>query len=289
MDGAERMGSERAYEAVVRGTDQQSVLGDDVDQPPEGEGDLVERIVDVRVIELDVVDDHRIGQVMQELRPLVEEGAVVFVAFQDEQVARSQFRPGLPADGDAADDVAGVQAGLVEHPGEHGRRRGLAVRARHHDRFAVPEEEGLERLGHGCVPDLPRQDRLGLGIAPRDRVSYDHEVRRRIQVGSGEPPGHGDLLFRKHRAHGGIHVFVASGYPVAEGFEHNGERSHPRTADGHQMDVKRSGHGHGMGGWFSVSSLILRRAASFLKWSGWDRSRVSYSASAWGTSPIFVS
>ena len=166
MDIAVRVGSERLDALVVCRADQQPVFGDDVDQPPEGQRDFVDRIVDVRVIELDVVDDHRIGQVVKELRPLVEEGAVVFVAFQDEQVARSQPRAGLPADGHAADDVAGIQAGLGENPGEHRRRRGLAVGPCHHDRSAIPQEEGLERLRHGSVPDLPVQDGFGLGIPP---------------------------------------------------------------------------------------------------------------------------
>ena len=44
----------------------------------------VEVRVDVGVVELDVVDHRDVGQVLQELRRLVEERAVVFVAFDDE-------------------------------------------------------------------------------------------------------------------------------------------------------------------------------------------------------------
>ena len=47
------------------------------------------------MVELDVVDDGDVGQILQELRGLVEEGAVVFVAFDDELAA-------------AADPVAAV-------------------------------------------------------------------------------------------------------------------------------------------------------------------------------------
>ena len=59
-----------------------AVARDDVEQAAEGEFDLVERVVDVRVVELDVVDDDALGQVVEELRALVEEGGVVFVAFE---------------------------------------------------------------------------------------------------------------------------------------------------------------------------------------------------------------
>ena len=48
---------------------------------------LVEIGVDVGVIELDVVDDGDVRQVLQELRGLVEVGAVVLVAFDHERFA----------------------------------------------------------------------------------------------------------------------------------------------------------------------------------------------------------
>ena len=48
--------------------------------------------IDVGVIELDVVDDGDVGQVLQELRGLVEVGAVVLVALDDERRARCRSR-----------------------------------------------------------------------------------------------------------------------------------------------------------------------------------------------------
>ena len=49
--------------------------------------DGIEIRVDVGVIELDVIDDGDIGQILEELRRLVEERAVVFIAFDDEVAA----------------------------------------------------------------------------------------------------------------------------------------------------------------------------------------------------------
>ena len=58
-----------------------SVLRNNVEQTPETQFDLIEIVEDVGVIELDVVYNHQFRQVVNELRALVEEGGVVFVAF----------------------------------------------------------------------------------------------------------------------------------------------------------------------------------------------------------------
>ena len=58
--------------------------GDDVEQAAEARLDLVEVAVDVGVVELDVVHDHEFGEVVDEFRAFVEEGGVVFVAFDNE-------------------------------------------------------------------------------------------------------------------------------------------------------------------------------------------------------------
>ncbi len=65
---------------------------DDVEQAAEGELDLVERVVNVRVVELDVVHDDALGQVVEELRALVEEGGVVFIAFQHVELRVGEMR-----------------------------------------------------------------------------------------------------------------------------------------------------------------------------------------------------
>ena len=59
------------------------------DQAAERQAHRVEVRVDVGVVELDVVDDGDVGQVLQELRRLVEERAVVLVALDHEVAARA--------------------------------------------------------------------------------------------------------------------------------------------------------------------------------------------------------
>ena len=70
---------------VVVAVDQHhSIFGHDVEQPFKAQFDFVDVVKNIRVIELDVVHDHELREVMNELRALVEKRAVVFVAFDDE-------------------------------------------------------------------------------------------------------------------------------------------------------------------------------------------------------------
>ena len=64
--------------------DEAAAARDEVDQALEGGLDGGEVGVDVGVVELDVGEDGGVGEVVQELGALVEEGGVVLVAFEDE-------------------------------------------------------------------------------------------------------------------------------------------------------------------------------------------------------------
>ena len=64
--------------------------GDDVQQAAEAGFYFIEVAVDVSVVELDVVHDHKLGQVVNKLRALVEKCRVVFVALDDEMLRLPQ-------------------------------------------------------------------------------------------------------------------------------------------------------------------------------------------------------
>ena len=71
------------------------------------------------MVELDVVDDGDVGQVLQELRGLVEERAVVFVAFDDEvaSTAHPVARPVVAEVArDAADEHRRIRARRCQDP-----------------------------------------------------------------------------------------------------------------------------------------------------------------------------
>ena len=69
---------------AIGSEEQKPVLRHEVHQPTERQQHGIEVGVDVGVIEFDVADDGDVRQVFQELGGPVEEGAVVFVALDDE-------------------------------------------------------------------------------------------------------------------------------------------------------------------------------------------------------------
>src|SRR5207237_1710347 len=99
----------------------------------------------VGVIEFDVVDDGYFREVMNELAALVEEGGVIFVAFDDEPVAFGEAGALAEVVGDATDEVARIVAIVFENPGEQGCGGGLAVRAGDDERTFAANEIFLEQ------------------------------------------------------------------------------------------------------------------------------------------------
>ena len=68
---------------------------------------------------------------MRELRPLVEKRRVVFVSFDDKPFAVGEARALAQIVRDAADEIARIQAVVLENPGQQRCRRRFSVRARH--------------------------------------------------------------------------------------------------------------------------------------------------------------
>src|SRR5687767_2043529 len=66
---------------------EQAIARYQVHEPAERQADRIQVGINIGVIELDVVDDGDVGQVFEKLRTLVEECAVVLVAFDDEVTA----------------------------------------------------------------------------------------------------------------------------------------------------------------------------------------------------------
>src|SRR4030095_12412648 len=100
LDGADGSRHERLCMRTVGADEQQAIARDQPHETTEGSQDGVEIRVDVGVIELDVINDGDVGQILEELRRLVEERTVVFIAFDDEvasladAVTRSLSRAG---------------------------------------------------------------------------------------------------------------------------------------------------------------------------------------------------
>ncbi len=87
LNAAPRQRHQRRRIRAVDTDQREPGAGHQVHEPAKREAHGVEVRVDVRVIELDVVHDRDVRQVLEELRGLVEVGAVVFVALDDERLA----------------------------------------------------------------------------------------------------------------------------------------------------------------------------------------------------------
>ena len=194
LDAAARALGKRPRVGVIGAEQQQAPARDQVHEPLERQTDGVEVGVDVGVVVLDVVHDGDVGQVLEELRRLVEERAVVLVALDHELAAAADAIAALEVLGDAADEHVWIGAAMREQPSGQRRRRGFSVRAGDHDRAGSPEEMIADGLGKGAVPDLAIEDLLELEVATRDGVADDDEVDIRGDVFGAVALQRGDAL-----------------------------------------------------------------------------------------------
>src|SRR3979411_855254 len=80
----------------------------------------VEIFIDIGVIKFNRSQDYRVGKVMQELRPLVEESRVVLIAFADELFALSQLKTAAKVFRHSADQERRLQSRCMKNPCKHG-------------------------------------------------------------------------------------------------------------------------------------------------------------------------
>ena len=228
---------------VVAVGDDRAVARDDADDMREGAQDVVEVAEDVGMVELAVIDGEHVRQVLDELAALVEEGRVVFVAFDDEGAARPARMGRIrQVARDAAHEPARLGAGgLEQHRGHAGRGR-LAVGAGDDDVAAFVQQAGAEefrqrdvRLGAGCKQpfhfgvaaggDVPDHDqvRLQLGESFRGPAFED------LDAGAAQVVGH-----RRIDARVGPHDLVT------QGAHQQGGVTHRRAADAHEINAHKA-------------------------------------------------
>jgi hypothetical protein len=97
--------------------------------------------IDIRVIVFERSEDQLIRVVVEELRALIEESGVVFVAFDDELFAAAKPVAAVAEIGShAADEKIGSPPGDLKDPRKHGRRGRLTVRAGDNDRCVAGDK-----------------------------------------------------------------------------------------------------------------------------------------------------
>src|SRR4029077_10982797 len=105
------------------------------------------------------------GQIMDEFAALIEESSVVFVAFDNEPVAVRETRALAEIVWNAADEITGVQAVVLEYPGQERSGGGFAVGAADDEGAFAANEEFLKQLRQRAITQFVIEHILRLGIA----------------------------------------------------------------------------------------------------------------------------
>ena len=193
--------------------------------------DLVEVAVVVQVVGLDVRHEHR-------ARRQVRERLVALVGLHHVVPARPRVRVRAVGAHDAADEERGVLAHGVQHAGQHGRRGGLAVRARHGKRLQVAAQvrEHLRTVPDGQAPLLGGDE---LGVVVQDGRGHHHHVGRGV-VAPGAARQVGRVVADAHVDAGGLQLLgvaalleirPAHAQALVEGDARDAAHAHPAHAD----------------------------------------------------------
>ena len=195
---------------IVTIGEQKAVSRHQIDKAFEGSLDRAEVFEDVSVIELEIVYDHHLGEVMDELAPLIEERSVIFIAFDDEPFAFGETSALAEIGRYPAYQEARVEAVVLENPGEQGGSGSFAVSSGDDEGAFAPNEVFLKQLGQGAVAQFSFEHEFHFWIASGNCVPDDDEVGAMRQVHFRITTHHLDLAVGQKRGHGGIDVLIGA-------------------------------------------------------------------------------
>jgi hypothetical protein len=215
LDAAERLRQQLAQGRAFDARHEQAAARDHVHEAHERGLHGGDVRIDVGVVVLHVVDDGDVGHVVDELGPLVEKRCVVFVAFDHEVRPFAEAITSIEIDRHAADEEAGVDAGVMEDERQEARRRGLAVCPRHDQRRASANEGLGDERRQARVTQPAIEHGFHLGIPAREGVADHDEIDVRGQVGLRVRRPHRDAEGFELGGHWRIDVLVRTGHGVA--------------------------------------------------------------------------
>ena len=192
---------------------------------------------DIRVVELQVVENGGAWAVMDEFAALVEEGAVIFVGLHHEERRAAEARGNAEVLRHAADQEARTHAGLFQHPGEHAGAAGLAVGTGHgHDPAALQHMVG-QPLRAADIEQALVQYIFHRRIAAAHGIADHHQIRRRLQLGRVVALDQLDTLGFQLGAHGRVDIGIGAGDAVTKFLGQHCQRTHEGAADAEDMNV----------------------------------------------------
>ena len=196
---------------------------------------------DVRVVELEVVEDRHPRPVVDELAALVEERGVVLVRLHDEFPPATEPCRNAEILGHATDQEAGLAPGGLEQVRQDRARRGLAVGPR--DREDVPSGQDLlgEPLRAGGVGTPIVEHLLHRVVAARQRVADHHRVAVGRYVARVVPLVQRDAQPLELGGHGRIDRAVAAFDVMAEFPGQGGDAAHEGSGDAEDVESVHAG------------------------------------------------
>ena len=244
----------------------------------------------VGVVVFEVVQNGGTRAVVHELAALVEEGGIVFVGF-DHEKRRAAGRIGFgrlrQAGGNAevlrnaADEEAGSQPGIFQHPGQHGGGGGFAVRAGHAEHPAAVQHVFGQPLRAGHIRQAAIQNGFNHRHAALGHVAdHIHIGRKFVQLFGIKTFVHGNAQIGQLRAHRRIHFGIATAHFKARFLGDGGQPAHECAADADNMDVLHSRKPYLEMERRNYSGLARRRAWRFLLCRGLGFQVAYYSQTA---------
>ncbi len=211
-----------------------------------------EIFVNVRMIEFQRRENHFLRMVVQKFWRFVEKRGIVFVALQHKFFSSAQAKAASKIFGHAADQEIRMPSGVMQNPGQHGRRCRFAVRSSYHQRIVARQEKFFQRLRERAVRNLIIQHRFHFRIAARKRIADHDDVRRGIEICGVETIVPGNAKALQQRRRGRIHACIGTRHAVAAFRKHSGQWRHGRAANSREMKMQRSRHARTAGSKMSM-------------------------------------
>ena len=215
----------------------QAATGYQVCQTAERGLDLIQIAIDVGVVELHRTQDRRVGPVVHELRPLVEEGRVVLVTLDDERPTPAQPVGMFEVQRQPADEETGILSRACQQPGDHGRGGRLAVGPGDDDGMPVTEKTVGDERGHRNVGQAAVQHLFQLRVAAADRVANHDQIRGPDEMSGIEAA----VDLEPHRLQdlrrGWVQRAVRPADPATAGVKQTRQRGHAGATDADHVDV----------------------------------------------------
>ena len=139
--------------------------------------------------------------------------------------------------GDATNEESRLLAGGMKNPREHRSGRGLAVSAADDDGMFAGKKNFFENFRHRAVRNFAFERFFEFGIAARDDVANDDQIRRRREMRRVEGWKIRNAEAVQQRGRRRIDTGVGAGDAEAVFAQHSGERRHGRASDADDVNM----------------------------------------------------